>query len=674
MIELERQTRNAFIARVHYPTGILRNVNIGVVFDNPHETLELLTPVVDAANALAATTQRQRMKGMAALARCMRKLGFHTKPDTEEQWQALLDQSYACYLLNEESQATLETRATIWSKGIAQPLRNLQDRGLVIPVGVLFPQRKKLLEEEWNSDITTITDSGKAAPVRKPLTKLLIDIGFGMPDAAFLERCRDDLLRAVALMNDGALMWWKTIAAVHAYGQRVKRENTEREDLDFAIAQFKRGEFGPQSRFISGGSEDSLGRLLNYLERHDDRSLTAILEQDDMAPGWGECKLPVMAPSHPMLRLTPPTYINWMLGRLDGRDVAMALVLLQSHNPSFAPMSLADACVRTEKGKSLFEVHDHGTVYRLEKGRVHGMRTAVLDNDSTFVIRSILDITRNARNQLELVGAKDANRLFIVHSNGVYHACPYDTAAYHLTRKEKGWLIDYLPKLRESGLVKGSLALTKIRKSECVIEWFRTGSVTAASQKISNTTRVALKHYIPEPLLAAWNVRLIRRFQNLYICLSAARDPFLLDVSDFKTMDELQRFVTDMLQQHPASSSVLASELHLRFANLPAANSTEATAADSLMVGVDADLLAYLYCYRDLAYEAGMDQAKLDKVDPASGLAPRALIDLADLLMGRLPEHVEPSLAAAHRKAVLRVPRLRDSLAVNDITFSSQTA
>ena len=674
MIELVLQMNNAFIARVHYPSRIIRNVNIGVVFDDPKETLELLTPVVDAANALAVATQRERMKGMAALARCFRRLGFHSKPRTEEQWQDLLDESYACYLLNEDSQASLETRTTIWSKSIVQPLRNIQERGLVIPVGVVFQRRKKVLKEEWSSDDTTITDSGKSTPVRAPLNKLLIDIGFGISDAAYLECCRDDLLRAVALMNEGALIWWRTVVAVFEYGQRIKREYAEREDLDSAIARFGRGELGPKRDFISGRTEVSLGRLLNYLDRHQDRSFSATVKQDEIAPVWGECELPIVAPRHPLLCLTPTTYINWMLGRLNGLDIAMALILLQSRNPSFSPMSLADARIRTDKGKSLFEMRDHGQVYRLEKGRVHGMKTEVLDSDSTFVIQSILDITRSARAKLELAGVEDANRLFIVHSKGVYQNCPYDSAAYHLTWKKAGWLIDYLPKLKESGLVKGSLALRKIRASECVIEWFRTGSVTAASQKIGNTTRVAIKHYIPEPLLAAWNVRLIRRFQNLYICLSAAREPFLLDVTDFKSMDELKQFVSEMLQQHEESSSAIATELHRRFANLPAANPDGVAEANSLMIGVDADTLAYLYCYRDLAYEVGMEQAELDKVAPAAGLAPRALIDLADLLTTRLPEHVEPSLAAAHRQAALRASKLRESLALNDIKFFSQTA
>ena len=136
-------------------------------------------------------------------------------------------------------------------------------------------------------------------------------------------------------------------------------------------------------------------------------------------------------------------------------------------------------------------------------------------------------------------------------------------------------------------------------------------------------------------------------------------------------MDELQQFVSSMLQQHEESSSALATELHRRFANLPAANPEAATETGSLMIGVDADTLAYLYCYRDLAYEAGMEQAELDKVDPAAGLPPRALIDLADLLTTRLPEHVEPSLSAAHKQATLRASKLRESLALNDFTFFS---
>lgn len=673
MITLGMHSENRFVAVVRYRNGRERSVHIGAMFADPEETLALLTPVVDAANALAVATQRERMKGMAALGKCFRRLRYESMPRAKEEWQELLNNAYSDYLLREGSDATLKTRTIAWSKSIVQPLKDLQRRGHVIPVGVEFPARKKLPPSGWNSSAGTITGPGQRAPVEKPIEKILVDTRFGSSDASFLESVRDDLTTAVALMNEGALMWWKCITEVVAYGQRIKREYGMREDLNSAIQNFGSGLLGSKREFIGGGSEDSLGRLLTYIETYSGgRSFTAVQKKDKIFPRSQEdFSLPPGAPKHPLLKLSTVSYINWMLGRLGPLDIAMALIILQSHLPKFPPMTLGEACIRTDGGKELFELRgESGQVFRLEKARVHGIKSEMLDEDSAFVIQSILDTTRDARAALQSAGSVDANRLFIVYSRGSYQSCPYESATYHLTMKKNGWLLDYLPELKLAGLVKGSLTLEKIRSSECVIEWFRTGSVLDASVKIGNTTRVALEHYIPESLIEAWNVRLIRRFQNLWICLSAANENYLLKATDFQSMEDLQGFVTQMLQQHEESSSGLAAELHKRFANLPAANPDGVSEQGNLMIGIDVDSLSYLYCYRDLAYQAGLNQMQMDKIDASAGLAPRALIDLADLLTARLATHEISSLAVAHKQAMHRASQLRERLALGDFIFS----
>ncbi|NKJ47621.1 hypothetical protein CIC12_12885 [Burkholderia sp. SG-MS1] len=670
MISLELLSNGRLVACVLYESGKSRNVNIGKLFDNPEETLRLLTPIVDAANSLAVETQRQRMKGMATLARCFRNEKIRVLPDSEDKWQNALNLSYSQYLLRDDSKATLETRTTIWSKSVVQPLKDIQERGLVIPIGVQFPERKKIPPSGWNTDNTTITGAGRALPVRAPLQKILIDIGFGIPNAAYLETCRDDLIRAVALLNDGVLMWWETIEAAYDYGQRVMREYARHEGLDSDIERFKRGEMGSKRAFIGGRNERSLGRLLCYAQRHEDGfSLTALQEKEDsLMVGPGELEIPDGAPKHPRLGLSPLTYLNWMLGRLGPIDIAMALALLQGRLPKFSPMKLGDACIRSERGKDLLEISDAGTVFRLEKPRIHGIKSELLDKESAYVIRTILRITEVGRAIMFEARAPGANRLFIVHEKGQYQCCPYESATYHLTKKQTVWLLDFLPKLKESGLVKGSLALRKIKASECVIEWFRTGSVLLASQKIGNSTRIAVKHYIPEPLLNAWNVRQIRRFQNLYICMAAASKPFVLEATDFKSMDDLHRFVTEMLEQHEQSSSHFAAELHKRFQNLPAAV-PEQEEADSLMIGVDAETLSYLYLYRDSVYASGLDPLQMDQVDESSGLSPRTLIDLADVLHAHLTEHADPAMKAAHQQALQRVQTLGEVISFRDVRF-----
>src|ERR1700692_1402378 len=142
VIKLDIHNYNKFLTNVRYPNGRSRAVRIGAIFEDPRDTLEFLIPIVDAANALVVGTQRTRMKGMAALGKCLRNLGYRAMPTSEGQWQRMLDDSYANYLLNEESSATLKTRLRTWRSNIVQPLRDIQDRGLIIPMEVKLPQWK----------------------------------------------------------------------------------------------------------------------------------------------------------------------------------------------------------------------------------------------------------------------------------------------------------------------------------------------------------------------------------------------------------------------------------------------------------------------------------------------------------------------------------------------------
>ena len=195
------------------------------------------------------------------------------------------------------------------------------------------------------------------------------------------------------------------------------------------------------------------------------------------------------------------------------------------------------------------------------------------------------------------------------------------------------------------------MSLKKIRATEGVLEWFRTKSVRAAAKKIGNSERVVLEHYIPRALMRAWMTRAVRRFQNLWITVAAADEPFLLDVTDFSSLPELNAFVSDMLRLHAPASSPLAAELHLRLKSSDLTDVPGARQGD-LHVTLSMASLSALYTYRAAASLALLTREELTRVDPNSGVALDAFIQLADLLQVRLPLDRNPDYRRVHAEAM----------------------
>lgn len=176
------------------------------------------------------------------------------------------------------------------------------------------------------------------------------------------------------------------------------------------------------------------------------------------------------------------------------------------------------------------------------------------------------------------------------------------------------------------------------------------------ARKLGNTEKVVLQHYIPRPILDAWNTRMIRRFQNLWISVAAANEDFLLDVTDFSSLSDLHAFLKDLLRLHAPSDSPLAEVLHERFDVLLGNESSAASEGGGnnahLHVAISKGALSALYSYQATVLHLGLPDAVLDKPDLLTGLSPRHFLTLTDLLQSRLPRDKNPEYVACHEAAI----------------------
>ena len=165
-----------------------------------------------------------------------------------------------------------------------------------------------------------------------------------------------------------------------------------------------------------------------------------------------------------------------------------------------------------------------------------------------------------------------------------------------------------------------------------VIRWFETGSILEMSRRLGNTRKVVLEHYLPPSLLHAWNTRIIRRFQNTLIVLAAHDEPYLLEVTDFSNIADLQHFISQLVMDYPTKTSPLAEEVHKRFGSEQKRKTASSKQIPGLLnIRLSPSSLGFLYSFSDLALRT-MTPDALDKVDVLNGLAPRRFTDMATLL------------------------------------------
>lgn len=271
-------------------------------------------------------------------------------------------------------------------------------------------------------------------------------------------------------------------------------------------------------------------------------------------------------------------------------------------------------------------------------------------------------MTQKARSYCQDRDLPLANQLFIQHWGGHYtHA--NDNLCRYLRKNSlhSHSIYHYFPSL-EKNLPVGSVNLIKIRATEGVLEWFRTGSLQSMSRVLGNSVKVVLDHYLPTELLAAWNTRLIRRFQNLWLTVAVAGESFLLEVTDFHNLQDLHAFLKDMLQTHTKGTCPLAEELHRRFAIDEINNPNDSR----LHVSISEDALTALYLYQESSKASDVSPQTLQVKDSITGLSPHYFINLAMLIRHAIEGdgsnlHLDDSARQAHHKALERIPILKEN-------------
>ncbi len=670
MIELKRSKDKLQAKITDSVTLHVQNIDLSSFLILGKDAFNLLSPIVNHLNTLRTTSQYTQFHNFASqVGPAFVKWNMKKLPTRESAWQDLIIHIYEFVLSRSDSRMCLSSRVKNWNCTISTLLTMLRDQYDLIPIGVEIPRIKRKSDADFYEGYRhKLIGEVKPSIVKGEVNKLLVSVSLSRTDAEYLDEIRERLANRRRVIDECLLAWWSQIKSHYEYGQRL----LQTVDWSGLQARLVNGEINAEgseycrttAHIANSWTEQGLANLLAII-RHNHHGCYGmdVLRESPYLPSIAY-RLSDSTPNTISKDILARERINWMLGNMTAMDIAVCAGILIMHNPTFTAHSLLMARVQTKKGKKYLEIGDKSATFRIEKHRAKAMKMSTLDEISLEIIQTVIEMTSSARSYLRSKNKKISNFLFIQHDGGRYGVTDSARVVGKISGNHNSLTIfDFFPALLKAGLKPGDITFKKIRATEGVLEWFKTGSVKAMSKKIGNSRQVALTYYLPQPLLNAYNARLIRRFQNLWLATAAAHEAFQLEATDFSTLGELHAFLNQMLEIHSRNSSPLAAALHERFRSrdndLEAAKQVENA---RLNIPVNKNTVAAVYLYKRAVIKSGVTEDVLQTADAVVGLTPRAVVHLADILQHQLPLHRDPEMRKSHAEALKLVEGLEDRL------------
>ncbi|MUK37867.1 hypothetical protein GNP82_09915 [Aliivibrio fischeri] len=620
------------------------------------------------------------------LSSAIKSLSLKKLPVSSQDWEFFIKQWYVDTITSTALKSSISTRVTIWNKNVKPFLEFIKCRD-VIPLDVVIPKMKRVGEVKTNSSFN-ISLIGESPPqvVDEQISEnkftrinLLTPISLSRTDSEYLDEVRFDLERKRDSLLRCLINYWKTVKSFYDFGSDIAitlpkeyPELVDRMDVgdiyDFTkrpgkrVPPIRRHIAMPDNKIgfklylytihskLNGISKSSLLRSIGL----PDRKQTPAMFEKKMKGNY----------FFPETQLESDNYIasldklDWCMGVFNPRDIAYFVALLMILNPKFTYESLLNSVVFDKNGKSMLEMRDLGLTYSINKDRAKAQKTECLDELSTEIIQTLIKCNNKRSNLIEKYVSK---RLFLCinHKRTGLVAPTYNRVSGHLTgydsRGNKNGiytgicLSNHFPSLLGIGLGPNTISHSKIRATEGVLEWFRTGSVRSASRKLGNSHKVAIEHYIPKELISAYSTRMVRRFQNLLVIAASYNEDYLLEAVDFHSLEEIHLFIESILTVDKKATSPLISYLK----NISESDFDSEHYFDSnLVVSISSSALTALYLYRMSALRSNVDATTLAIIEPNSGISPLSLISLASYLMSTLPNDSDLNLRESNSQAI----------------------
>lgn len=591
-------------------------------------------------------------------------------PNSVKKWTVFIKNLYVMTLITDSIKSSLKTRVSIWNKNIRPFLSYLQDKDY-IPGGIIVPSMKKVGEGNNNSSFNVKMIGDKSAykvEMQDSLNRLLTPISLYRTDAEYLDEVFYDLERKRNKLYECLVNYWKNIKTHYETGSSLL-SSANVSEVERRIRQGKlyncharEGRVPPIRRhFLAEANSESVSGLL-YLYKS---RLGYVLLSNKRSFKGHPSNTAIYNNGNYIKSILPSGYLeddsklkfvdrlNWSLGVLGNRDVSYIVALLIMENPKFNFEALLDCKWADKNGKLALSLNNNVYSFFVDKKRAKAQKKETLSKLSVEIIKTLISMQEGYKDYID---KKLMGRLFVIRAQNtagkVFRApqksrvsCFLTGLDTHIDQAYESYCLNtFFPSLDEAGLPKGTINHKKLRDTEAVLEYFRTGSVRAVSNKLGNSNRVALKHYIPQVLISAFNTRQIRKFQNLLIVAATKKEDYLLDAVDFNNLNELNAFISNMLTLDNKGINPLLNIICDQVGNI-SNNDGE------LIANISEDSLCLLYAYTKIAEKSNVEAAVLSKKDVGNDISPLALITLSKYLHSALISHPDRRIRDAHKAA-----------------------
>ena len=632
-----------------------------------------------------------------------------------ESWQHLVSHFYIWHISEKKiSKAKLSTRCKTWSGSILSLLSSLSESGFIhsavlIPSGSLpkgFSDGSPLSPVVLGQ--SAVTKTNLSAPIEKPpIDKTLAGPIFWLSDPEYLDQVESTIRQRNSILEVTLDDYWGKLSSDMRSGKELMAMIPDTElhsrikNNDWKVNSRGTGVASPGCAFGShwalklmeyniSNTSDELCISAANLRKHPAFS-TSFLNGRQQTP-LGTL-LQRTALNKQQAEIIPASDLLYrFLGVFSLTDMAVAMAIIIQEHPNINPESIAGAKLLNSGNKyHLLMADNDKIIFSVDKPRANSRKYAVLTPRAQSVMKDIISATKLTRNLLRRSGNKHLRFLFIglvgIANNKPGLGHPALISSNKLNEPGTGFsLARAYPELAKNNLTVGTLSFKKIRTTQGVLAWFNEGSIQACSRKLGNSLRVTVEHYIPRPLLDAWNERIIRRFQNTLIVLSCHDEDYLLEVVDMPTMTELHGFLAQLIYELPKGRSPIADQLHQKFGKRFFINADtsqpkeELTKKCLLNVRLHPSSLALVLAYREWAL-LNLTTAQQEIAD-TNGVSPEQFINLGSLIQsvaqnGQVSESLSSSfnvsaLRRTYQKALVKVPDYVDKLSRQAIQLSNR--
>lgn len=186
---------------------------------------------------------------------------------------------------------------------------------------------------------------------------------------------------------------------------------------------------------------------------------------------------------------------------------------------------------------------DAGALLIVQKNRKGAQQEVFLNERTRAVVEFLIQITEPVRQYLKSKGDDGWRRLFIV-AGGQGFQEPYvfsNQISSSKILRQKEFLIENKSELGDLAEV---ISMARVRSTAGVLIYLETLSMEKMATALGNSARVALLHYLPPTIYQFFQERWIRIFQNMIIVHALEGSVFLTTASDFKTLAEVDEFLS----------------------------------------------------------------------------------------------------------------------------------